>query len=214
MTGEAPRPINLTPVAPLPHTIAAPSSTSAPAGSNASKPASSSAAANQTHSVVKQDDGTTLVDNRFIMKGSGTKADPYRITWEQLISADEVYQPRLGRKVLPERVKMLDGKWVRMSGYIAFPIMATSQDEMLLMLNQWDGCCIGVPPTPFDAVEVKLNAAAKGETRLRATGTVQGILRVDPYLVKDWLVSLYLMDNADLVESGGMQPAESPVHGK
>ena len=29
-------------------------------------------------------------------------------------------------------------------------------NEALVMLNQWDGCCIGVPPTPYDAVEVRL----------------------------------------------------------
>ena len=62
----------------------------------------------------------------------------------------------------------------------------------------------GVPPTPYDAIEVKLKSAAKGDDRLRVSGSVTGILRVDPYLVKDWLVSLYLMDDAELkVETGG-----------
>ena len=39
--------------------------------------------------------------------------------------------------------------------------MAESADASLMMLNQWDGCCIGVPPTPYDAIEVKLKEAAK-----------------------------------------------------
>src|SRR5262249_39584664 len=82
----------------------------------------------------------------------------------------------------------------------AFPIMAQSQDEMLVMLNQWDGCCIGVPPTPYDAIEVKLKKAAKGDDRMRVSGSVKGLLRVDPYLIKDWLVSLYLMDDAELIK--------------
>ncbi len=150
-----------------------------------------------------QPDGTVLVDDKFIMKGKGTKDDPYRVTWEQLVSAQDTYQPRLGRKQIPERVKMLDGKWVRISGYIAFPLMAASADEMLMMLNQWDGCCIGVPPTPYDAIEVKLKTAAKGDSRLRTTGTLTGILRVDPYLVKDWLVSLFVMDDGEISETAG-----------
>ena len=145
-----------------------------------------------------QADGSVLVDGKYTIKGQGTKDAPYRVTWEQLVSAELTYQPRLGRKVIPDRLKMLDGKWVTIAGYVAFPIMAQSQDEMLVMLNQWDGCCIGVPPTPYDAIEVKLKAAAKGDQRLRVTGEVTGILRVDPYLVKDWLVSLYLMDDAAL----------------
>lgn len=160
-----------------------------------------------------QDDGTTLVDGRFLIKGDGSKANPYRVTWEMLMSAQDSYQPRLGRKIIPDRVKMLDGKWVKISGYIAFPLMAQSNDEMLMMLNQWDGCCIGVPPTPFDAVEVKLKKAAVGDDRMRVSGTLVGILRVDPYLVKDWLVSLYLMDDGEMIELAG-QAAPKGEHSK
>lgn len=150
-----------------------------------------------------QDDGSTLVDGKYIIKGEGTKENPYRVTWEMLISSEETYRPRLGKKVIPERVKMLDGKWIKISGYIAFPIMATSGDEMLMMLNQWDGCCIGVPPTPYDAIEVKLKTAAKGQDRLRVAGTLVGKFRVDPYLVKDWLISLYVMDDGELSDLKG-----------
>ncbi len=153
--------------------------------------------------LTKQDDGSTLVDDKYVIKGTGTKDDPYRVTWEMLVSAQDTYQPRLGRKVIPERLKMIDGKWVRISGYIAFPIMSASPDEMLMMLNQWDGCCIGVPPTPYDDIEVKLKAPAKGNDRLRTTGTLTALFRVDPYLVKDWLVSLYIMDNGELTDAAG-----------
>jgi hypothetical protein len=148
--------------------------------------------------IVAQPDGSVLVDDRFTMRGTGTKDDPYVVTWELLLSARETYQPRLGKKIIPDRLKRLDGKWIRLGGYTAFPIMAQSADEMLVMLNQWDGCCIGVPPTPYDAVEVRLSRAAEGEERTRVSGTLKGILRVDPYLVKDWLVSLYLMDEGVL----------------
>ncbi|HVU62929.1 MAG TPA: DUF3299 domain-containing protein, partial [Phycisphaerales bacterium] len=150
-----------------------------------------------------QNDGSTLVDGKYVIKGAGTKEDPYRVTWEMLVSAEETYRPRLGKKVIPDRVKMLDGKWIRISGYIAFPVMAQSADEMLMMLNQWDGCCIGVPPTPYDAIEVKLKAAAKGNERLRTSGTLTGKLKVDPYLVKDWLISLYVMDDGELSDTKG-----------
>jgi hypothetical protein len=150
-----------------------------------------------------QEDGSTLVDGKYVIKGVGTKEDPYRVTWEMLTSVEETYRPRLGKKVIPDRVKMLDGKFVRISGYIAFPVMASSGDEMLMMLNQWDGCCIGVPPTPYDAIEVKLKAAAKGNDRLRTSGTLSGKFKVDPYLVKDWLISLYVMDDGELSETKG-----------
>lgn len=161
--------------------------------------------------IIKQDDGSMLVDDRFLIRGSGTQADPYRITWELLVSSEESYQPRLGRKIIPARVQMLHEKWVRISGFIAFPIMAQSPDEMLMMLNQWDGCCIGVPPTPYDAIEVKLKKAAVGDERLRTSAAITGILKVDPFLVRDWLVSLYLLDDGILSDTAG-QAAPAGMH--
>ena len=77
---------------------------------------------------------------------------------------------------------------------------------MLMMLNQWDGCCIGVPPTPYDAIEVKLSTPASREQRLAIDGSVSGLLKVDPYLVKDWLVSMYIMDDARIVKDSSSGP--------
>lgn len=200
-----------------PSTQTPPSATPANAGGKAdastaagSKPVAAAPAADAKPTLVTQPDGTVLVDGQFVIAGKGTRAEPYKIPWEMLVSAEKTYQPRLGRKDIPGRLTMLHDTWVTISGYIAFPLMAQSQDEMLMMLNQWDGCCIGVPPTPYDAIEVKLKTAAKGDERLKVTGAVTGKLKVDPYLVKDWLVSLYLMDEAELVTTGkaGAAPAK------
>jgi hypothetical protein len=146
--------------------------------------------------VVKQGDGSYLVDDKYVIKGKGTAEAPLEITWDYLISAQESYQPRLGKKKLPGRLSMLNGKEVKITGYMAFPVMAQEQTEMLMMLNQWDGCCIGVPPTAYDAIEVKLKEPAVGMDRLATYGSVRGKMKVEPYLVKDWLVSLYAMDGA------------------
>ena len=148
--------------------------------------------------VVKNDDGTMVVDDKFQLKGEGTEASPYEITWEYLVSAQEDYQPRLGKKKLPGPLKLIDNKRVKITGFVAFPIMAEEPTEMLAMLNQWDGCCIGIPPTPYDAVEVKLSEPASNEQRLVTYGTVEGKLSVEPYLVRDWLVSLYSLEDAKM----------------
>ncbi|HYE01998.1 MAG TPA: hypothetical protein VD963_02055 [Phycisphaerales bacterium] len=148
--------------------------------------------------VTERDDGTLRVNDRFVITGAGTPENPYEIPWEFLASAQETYRPRLGQKLLPPWLDLINGKHVRITGYIAFPIVAQEPDEMLMMLNQWDGCCIGVPPTPYDAVEVKLAKPPVGEDRLAAYGSVTGRFKVDPYLVKDWLIGLYTMDAATL----------------
>lgn len=171
--------------------------TPAPATTTSSTPASTAVFDGEA-SVVKNTDGTMVVDGKYPIKGDGTKANPYQVTWEYLVSAQEDYQPRLGKKKLPGRLKMLAGAYVKITGFVAFPIISTEPTEMLAMLNQWDGCCIGIPPTPYDAIEVKLAEAASDEQRMVTYGSVQGKLVVEPYLVRDWLVSLYAMEDAKL----------------
>ncbi len=150
-------------------------------------------------------DGSMLYDGRFVVKGQGTKENPYEVTWEMLLSAEEHYDPRTGKKKIPQRVAILHEKWVKVTGYIAFPMAVQQPRELLAMLNQWDGCCIGTPPTPYDAIEVRLAAPATGDNRYATFGSVTGRFEVKPYLVGDWLVGLYLMEDGafNATEFGG-----------
>ena len=147
---------------------------------------------------VRKADGSLLVDDRFVVKGSGTAVDPYIVPWDMIVSTQETYKPRLGMTKIPQRVAMLDGKYIKIVGFIAFPITAASPKEALIMLNQWDGCCIGTPPSPYDAIEVKLATPATGGQKTMASGTITGIFKVDPYEDGGWLLGLYLMEDATL----------------
>ncbi len=146
----------------------------------------------------KREDGSMLADKRFVIRGQGTKEKPYVVTWDMLVSASELYDPRRDKLKLPERIKMLDGKYVKVVGYVAFPIVAEGPNEMLAMLNAWDGCCIGVPPTPYDAVEVRLKENATAEQMMMGWGSVTGKFKVEPYLAANWLLGLYMMEDARL----------------
>ncbi|MBM4110379.1 MAG: hypothetical protein FJ254_03345 [Phycisphaerae bacterium] len=149
--------------------------------------------------MLKQEDGEIVADGNFIIRGSGTKEDPYEVSWDLLQSSSNTYVPRLSEKIIPQRIAMLHDKWVTIAGYIAFPIVSTESDELLAMLNQWDGCCIGVPPSPYDAVEVKLRAPVEvGLKHQIRFASITGIFRVQPYVMERWLVGLYLMDEATL----------------
>jgi hypothetical protein len=138
------------------------------------------------------------VDDEFLVAGSGTKDDPYVVSFEHLASAANLYNPRKGLSKLPQRVAFMDGAWVKITGYIAFPVSATDATELLVMQNQWDGCCIGVPPTAYDAVEVKLGASVRGAERFSTYGAVVGRLKVDPYIDANWLLGLYVMEEGTL----------------
>jgi len=173
------------PVVPLP---AEPADVSAAGG----------AKAGPSRGIVQRDDGTMLIDDRFIVRGKGTEADPYRLPWELLVSAQETYAPRKGLKTIPARLSMFDNTHVRISGFIAFPITSTSPREMLVMLSQWDGCCIGVPPTAYDAIEVRLGATPTPAQRSSNQGTLRGVLKIDPLEDAGWLLGLYVIEDGKL----------------
>lgn len=143
-------------------------------------------------------DGSLFVDGKYVVKGAGTPEDPFQVSWEQLTSAADSFDPQSGKKRIPQRVAMLHDKHVRISGYISFPLMVEEPRECLAMLNQWDGCCIGVPPTPYDALEVTLAKPASGNNRYAIAGNVTGVFQVKPYVMGNWLVGLYMLNRSKL----------------
>ncbi|MEO1534969.1 MAG: hypothetical protein AAFS11_05345, partial [Planctomycetota bacterium] len=154
------------------------------------------------------EDGTKRINERFILAGDGSKERPYQVTWDFLTSARDTYRPREGFKDIPAHVKMLDGKYVKLGGYLQFPLASPEPKELLVMLNQWDGCCIGVPPTPYDAIEVSLSQPATRGEKFAVEGALVGKLQIDPYLVGDWLIGLYLLGDASLDVSGSRSAEE------
>lgn len=195
-------PVESEPVEPEPSEQSEPSeaeSSDQPAESKPTESASSSSEpSSEPTDESESDEPRDVADEdtpRFVIEGEGTKEKPYEVSWDLLMSASDTYQPRLGRDEIPEHIKKLDGKQVRIRGHATFPMMADEPTEMLLMLNEWDGCCLGVPPTPYDAVEIALSEPVRGRDRYLSRATVEGTFRVDPYLVGEWLVGLYVMED-------------------
>jgi hypothetical protein len=148
--------------------------------------------------------GVLMLNDRHRVTGEGTAAKPYIVSWDALLALESEYEPKTeGKKQIPEWITALDGKHVSITGFIAFPFIAPSAEECMVMLNQWDGCCIGVPPTPYDAVEVKLAEPIDLQQGVVNYGTITGVFRTDPYLVNGWLIGLYVMDEAKLTNAGG-----------
>ncbi|MEM1186028.1 MAG: hypothetical protein AAGI53_13640 [Planctomycetota bacterium] len=151
-------------------------------------------------SVSDHPDGGLEVGGRWRIPGSGTAEDPYIMRWDVLQSAMQIYNPRLGQTEPPSWTEAFNGKRVLLEGYVVLPLAQQTSTEILLTLNQWDGCCIGVPPTPYDAIEVSLNQAVEGTAHIGGFyyGQLEGTFKFDPYLAGGWLLGLYLMDDAVL----------------
>jgi|GEM_PF-2865478 len=148
----------------------------------------------------RQEDGSLLIADRWVVKGEGTEEKPFEIEWRMLSAAADEFSPQLNKHTLPRWTRLLQGRRVRLSGYIAFPFMATESDELLLMLNEWDGCCLGVPPTPYDAIEVELKERVRvtgGHSQFNR-GAVTGIFKTEPYLMDTWLLGLWVIEQAEV----------------
>jgi hypothetical protein len=150
--------------------------------------------------LVERLDGRSIrLDDRFILTGNGTERDPYTISWELLASARDSIDAAKGALEPPPYIELLDGAWVRIDGYYSTPLATEEVTEVLLTLNRWDGCCIGLPPTPFDCVETSLRKPINMRNKhLVRFGTVTGRMGIQPFAIGNWLMGLYRLDKATL----------------
>jgi hypothetical protein len=152
--------------------------------------------------IERLDDRTVRVDGRYTIRGSGTEADPFAISWELLGSSAGGVDAAAGRYEVPGRIADLRGAWVRISGYWAPPLMVFEAKEAMVMLNKWDGCCIGLPPTPFDSIEATFVRPIQVQGKhLFRFGTVKGRLVVEPFVAGSFLLGLYRLEDAVLETS-------------
>ncbi len=155
--------------------------------------------ASKTARVTQLPGGGIELDERFTLRGKGSVGDPFELSWDLLMSAREVYVPRDGRDIIPGRVSMLHETRVRLTGYLMLPTVRDKVDEFVVMQNQWDGCCIGIPPTPYDSVEVNLTEPMDFGLTGRQYATITGRLVVDPYLFgSGMLIGLYTIEDASV----------------
>ena len=139
-----------------------------------------------------------------LIQGSGTQADPFVVDWVTLRAIERVFNPKKGKDELPAWLDVLDGKRVRMKGNTLVPVIATTTRELLVMQNPWDGCCIGIPPSPYDAIEVELDHDVDFGSSAVGYGTVEGVFILDPYVVDGWVLGLYMIEEASYRSGEGV----------
>jgi hypothetical protein len=147
--------------------------------------------------VERIDHQTVRIDGKYLVRGSGSESDPYQITWELLISAARTVDASKSIYEVPGRIADLRGAWVQISGYWAPPLQVFQTKEAMFMLNKWDGCCIGLPPTPFDSIEATFTKpfAVQGQ-HLYRYGTIKGRLEIEPFAAGMFLLGFYRLNDA------------------
>jgi hypothetical protein len=147
--------------------------------------------------VERIDHQTVRIDGKYMVRGSGSESDPYQITWELLTSAARTVDASKSIYEVPGRIADLRGAWVQISGYWAPPLQVFQTKEAMFMLNKWDGCCIGLPPTPFDSIEATFTKpfAVQGQ-HLYRYGTIKGRLEIEPFAAGIFLLGFYRLNDA------------------
>jgi hypothetical protein len=147
--------------------------------------------------VERIDHQTVRIDGKYMVRGSGSESDPYQITWELLTSAARTVDASKSIYEVPGRIADLRGAWVQISGYWAPPLQVFQTKEAMFMLNKWDGCCIGLPPTPFDSIEATFTKpfAVQGQ-HLYRYGTIKGRLEIEPFAAGMFLLGFYRLHDA------------------
>lgn len=157
---------------------------------------------------VVQPDGSLKIGDSITITGKGTEAEPFELPWDLLVDAQRVYGARQtpgAEDPLPTWTLALDGAHVRLKGFLMLPMTGNDGiSELLLMRNQWDGCCVGLPPTAFDAVEVSLGEVAKIDRWTTNYGSLVGRFEVDPFLSGGWVIGLWLMKDAKFEDTSGV----------
>lgn len=152
------------------------------------------------------DDGALTIElenGAVMLSGDGSASSPYIVPWDVLRAVRRVYDPRQGKRTLPDWLDALDGKQVSIEGNTLVPLVSSQTEELLVMQNPWDGCCIGVPPTPYDAIEVKLRESVTFSISATGYGRITGAFEVDPYEVGGWLMGLFLITDASYTSGAG-----------
>lgn len=155
-----------------------------------------------TQEIIRRIDARTIeLAGKYRVVGNGTEADPYIVSWELLLSASTTINAATGALEAPKWVMLLDGQWIEISAYYSTVVRKESVDELLLTLNRWDGCCIGLPPTPFDSIEAKLASPIR-LTGLHLTrfGTFRGQLHISPLSAAGFLLGLYRVEHATMTQ--------------
>lgn len=148
-------------------------------------------------------DGAWLVEQLYVVRGAGTTNDPFVVSWDLLLSAAETYAPAGGSWELPPRLLWLDGKQLQIKGFLTSPTRATKSDHLLLTWSALDACCLGPPPNPCQAVEVKLESPLTLERHVLIGVTVEGTFKLEPRLAGGLGMSLFRLGNARIVAVGG-----------
>lgn len=149
--------------------------------------------------VRRLDERTLELDGRFRVTGNGRPDDPYRISWELLTSAQPYIDATTKALTPPPWVRAVDGTYVEISGYYSSAVRVSMAKNLLLTLNRWDGCCIGLPPTAFDAIDMTLRDPMPLQgLHLFRFGSFRGRLVVSPFETGGFMLGLYQLEDATL----------------
>ncbi|GMV81051.1 MAG: hypothetical protein AMXMBFR7_22350 [Planctomycetota bacterium] len=149
--------------------------------------------------ILRKPDGMLVLDDFYELRGSGTREDPYRVTWDLFVSALETAKPGDGTLAFPARLAFLKDMAVELRGYTVVAESSAARHEFILNRSVLDDCCLLPPTNIFEVVEVRSAQAGLLMPGIVNAVTVRGTLRIDPLIRHGQLAGVYVLEDAELV---------------
>jgi hypothetical protein len=148
--------------------------------------------------LLRMKDGSLIIDNYWtILSGDGSAENPYRLTWDLLLSAQSEFDPAAPQ--LPDRLKWLDGKFVVLKGYTLQSITNGATGEFLLNDQLMDNCPICTARSVFATASVKTKTPEKLDRGVINVFTVRGQFKAQPVVRAGFLLGVYFLEDAEII---------------
>ena len=101
--------------------------------------------------------------------------------------------------MMPKWLKALDGKRIRIRGFM-YPAMLDTGLTAFLLARDNEICCFGRDPKIYDVFLVRLSEGKTTDYIQSRPFDVEGVFHIAPVLLDGELYRLYQMDNAIVVD--------------
>ncbi len=126
-------------------------------------------------------------------------AFPYRLAPDEEVAAAGGMVPDKYRGQIPKHVQSLNGRMVRLEGYL-LPIKLKDQQgrTQAILYRDQSACCFGSVPEIHEWVFVTLTRPLPSSWDHRLQTAVEGVLQVGEQVEDGAILSVYRMDEATL----------------
>jgi hypothetical protein len=133
-----------------------------------------------------------MIDLPYVARAR--RKDPYLISWELLVSAEETYAPHQDSYEIPARISYLNGKHIRIAATSSPQRIERAHRSCFSCETCGTGAALAYRPRRTTRSKTSLKEPLSADDLAFANfGTLDGVLKVDPLVKGAWLLGLFVV---------------------